>query len=461
MRKGRLWLLGAWLCGAGPLMAQAPPAADRAPPQAPAAPGAAPADTPADKPGAEAKPEGSKAEGQKADGSKADASKTEAPKVDTAKAPECVRPAWYWGRAEYLMWWVKDAPLPVPIVTAGDPNVGFDPNAVNTVNIAGAIGQPGTTVLLGGGDISSRMFSGLRLTLGGWADDERFLGVDVSGFALERRVSSFFASSDATGTPALYFPIFSGIAGAERAVPIADPLRQFSGSVSVESSLRLWGVESNGILTLYRAPCVEWTALAGSRYADLRERLFTYNTTRDLLFDNVTNLADIFDTRNQFYGSQIGSRLFLQADHYTLDVTGKLALGVTHQIVDVMGAIAQVGPNPLVPPGLGTFPGGLYAQPSNIGRRTANQFTILPSLEIKLGYAFDQRTRAFVGYDVMYWSRVVRPGNQIDRNVNLSQNAVLDPNGAGVLVGPAQPAPLFNRSDFWAQGVTFGVEFLF
>ena len=31
----------------------------------------------------------------------------------------------------------------------------------------------------------------------------------------------------------------------------------------------------------------------------------------------------------------------------------------------------------------------------------------------------------------------------------------------GALVGPSQPSPLFNRTDFWAQGVTFGLEFRF
>jgi hypothetical protein len=61
----------------------------------------------------------------------------------------------------------------------------------------------------------------------------------------------------------------------------------------------------------------------------------------------------------------------------------------------------------------------------------------------------------------MAWDRVVRPGDQIDRNVNLTQNAVLDPNGVGRLVGPAQPAPLFKRSDLWVQGLSLGVEVLY
>ena len=43
---------------------------------------------------------------------------------------------------------------------------------------------------------------------------------------------------------------------------------------------------------------------------------------------------------------------------------------------------------------------------------------------------------------------------QIDLAVNTSQ----PPLGGG-LVGPARPAFSFRDSDFWAQGVSFGVEF--
>jgi hypothetical protein len=58
----------------------------------------------------------------------------------------------------------------------------------------------------------------------------------------------------------------------------------------------------------------------------------------------------------------------------------------------------------------------------------------------------------------MYWNNVVRPGSQINNNINLSQSQSL---GTGSLSGPATPAPLFNRTDFWAQGLTLGLEFRF
>jgi hypothetical protein len=417
--------LGAWLLIAGQLFAQSPPTDN--PPEA------------------------------KADGdAKKPAEVSQEPAPASSEATADGLPAHRtWARVEYLMWWLKNAPLPVPLVTTGDPRVGFDPNFVNTVNTAGAIGQPGTRVLFGDHSIHSQGYSGMSLTLGGWVDPGEFFGVEGSGFVLERRTKRFAAGSDMAGNPPLYFPIFSAVAGAERGIPIADPLRGFSGDVLVNSTLQLWGAECNGVFTLLRNSALDVTLLAGFRYADLRESLQIYNTTTDLIFGNVTDLSDLFSTTNQFYGGQIGSRLAFQHDCWSVDVTGKVALGATYEVVDIQGAITQFGPKPITPPGLGTFPGGLYTQSSNIGKRTANTFSVLPSLQLKLGYDLNPRARLFAGYDLLYWTQVVRPGNQIDHDVNLSQNAVL---GTGRLVGPVQPTPLFNRSDFWAQGINVGLE---
>lgn len=440
MRKGRLWAFAIWFVGSWQLFAQ-PPANDPA--------------------GRDAPKTASADEKAAADKAKTtDAGKTtDAPKTgDAAKAPESYGPTRCWVRPEYIMWWVKNSPLPVPLVTTGDPNVGFDPNAINTVNIAGAIDQPGTRLFLGNQRFPLPAFSGMRLSVGGWLDCDDSYGVEASGFALGRHQSRFAFASDAAGNPPLYFPFFSEIAGAERALPIADPLRGFAGDVAVTQSLRLWGVDWNGLMTLFRYPNWELVFLSGGRYADLKERLLIQNTTTDLIFNNTEILNDSFVTRNQFIGSQFGTRLFVTWDHFTFDVITKIALGVTHGVVDITGDISQIGPNPLIPPGIGTFPGGIFTQPTNIGHRTSNHFSILPSLEVKLGYAFNPRTRFLIGYDLWAWDQLVRPGDQINRNVNLTQNAILDPNGAGQLVGSAQPAALFKRSDFWAQGVSVGVE---
>jgi hypothetical protein len=371
----------------------------------------------------------------------------------------------FWAQVDYILWRVKNGPLPVPIVTTGDPNVGFDPKFGNTVNTAGALDQPGTAILFGRSSIHLPLASGVRLTAGGWISEDQRLGIEGGGFVLQQLTNHLAVASNTTGSPALYFPIFSSIANAERAIPIADPLRLFSGDVSINSASQLWGAEGNLLFALYRHCEMDFSLLAGFRYANLRESLRIHNTTNDLLFGNTAVLNDSFQTSNEFYGGQLGSRFALRYDFLSLTLTSKIALGSIHQIVNIQGDITQIGPNPLVPPGLGTFPGGLYAQSSNIGRFNPNPFTgpfsILPSIELKLGFQVSDRIRAFAGYDFLYWNQLVRPGNLINHTVNLTQNAVLDPNGAGVLVGDAQPTPLFRRSDYWAQGVSLGVEIVY
>lgn len=352
-----------------------------------------------------------------------------------------------WARGEYLLWWVKDAPLPLPLVTTGNPNVGFP-----SVNSAGAIGQPGTQVLYGNSGANFGAFSGARLALGGWIDPSNLLGLEASGFLLATRSSTFSAGSNAAGSPPLYIPAYNVVAGAERALAVSDPLRGFSGDVSATSTLQLWGSELNGVFNVWRRPGLEVNLLGGFRYANLTENFDLNNTTNDLIFLNTDVLHDHFGTSNNFYGGQIGARVSAQLNRLSLDLTAKLALGVTHETVNIQGDITQFGPGAFSP---GTFPGGLFTQPTNIGQRSANEFSVLPAVELKIGYQLTQRLRATVGYDFMYWTDVVRPGNQIDRNINQSQSPIF---GGGTLVGQAAPLPFFNRSDFWAQGVSFGLE---
>jgi hypothetical protein len=358
-----------------------------------------------------------------------------------------------WTRAEYLLWWVTDSPVPIPLVTSGNPADA----------LPGALDQPGTRVLFGNSGVGYRGFSGLRITLGTWLDPEELFGIEGSGFLLERRSSRTYFTSNAVGSPVLAIPFFNQTPGTVREdrEPISNVAAKLAGNVLVASSLQLWGAEANAICCLWREPNLEWNALLGFRYLDLHERMQILKHKIALatppMPDTVFTTNDLFSTRNQFYGGQVGTRLSWQFGRCDLDLTAKVALGTTHQVVDIHGGSSQVGPA-AVPPNA-SFPGGLFAQPTNIGRNSSNQFSVIPAVEFRLGYHISERCRAFVGYDCLYWNSVVRPGNQIDRNINQTQSVVLG--GNGILNGPPVPVPLFNRSDFWAHGVNFGLEFRF
>jgi len=328
-----------------------------------------------------------------------------------------------------LAWWVKDTPLPVPIALVTD---------------AGGNSQ----TVIGNSNTAFGTFGGGRISLGAWFDQHNNYGFETSFFSLERRTNSQSVYSDGNGNPSIGLSYLSATPGqpGEYIQPLSSS-GTFDGGISVSSTLQLWGAEVNGEVCLLRAGGFEFTTLAGFRYVDLQENLYINSSSTDLTSGNFTVLNDQFSTRNQFYGGQLGARVNWQGNRFSLDATGKLALGSTHQVVNIQGNSYTATSD--------LFPGGFYTQPSNIGTYTGNAFSVIPSVELKFSYQSSPWWRVFVGYDFMYWNQVVRPGNQIDRNVNLTQIAVL---GNGALTGPASPGPLFNHSDFWAQGITLGLE---
>jgi Putative beta barrel porin-7 (BBP7) len=341
----------------------------------------------------------------------------------------------FWVRTDYLAYWVKNAPLPVSLVT-GDPNNPTQQLLDRSQNLG--------------------MFSGFRIAAGAWLDSDQAIGVEAGFFMTESRAKLFSASSDASGAPTLAFPFNNLTPGAvgDNLMPITAP-GQFAGDVNISSTLQFWGTEANGVFVLMREKDFTFSALAGVRYIDLEEKLnISTNSSTVIAPSTLLSQSDQFNTRNQFYGAQLGARVNWQSGPFGADLTAKLALGDSHESVDIQGYSTQTGPGGIN----GTFPGGFFAQPSNMGHFNSNQFAIIPSVELKAYVMLTTQLRAFVGYDFLYWNQVVRPGNQIDHNINLSQSAVF---GAGVLSGPASPSPVMSRSDFWAQGINFGLEFKF
>ena len=100
--------------------------------------------------------------------------------------------------------------------------------------------------------------------------------------------------------------------------------------------------------------------------------------------------------------------------------------------------------------------GGLLTQPTNIGRFSRDRFAVAPEAGVKLGFQVTDWMKFTVGYTFLYLSDVARPGNQIDRTVNTSQ--LPTQLGGGMLVGAPRPGFVFKGTDFWAQGLTLGLE---
>ena len=80
-------------------------------------------------------------------------------------------------------------------------------------------------------------------------------------------------------------------------------------------------------------------------------------------------------------------------------------------------------------------PSGVLAQGTNIGLVETNSVTVMPELGIKLGFFLNRRMKLSAGYNFIYWSKVARPGDQIDIDVNSSQIPPATLSGAAFPVG--------------------------
>lgn len=383
----------------------------------------------------------------------------------------------FYGGLEYLLWWVKDAPLSVPLVSSG-------PVSTTHHGLLGvpAIAASDSTVLYGaphypaqGGSDSQRFqgFSGMRLKLGYSFGAEHKYGVEASGFALQSQSAGYQAAGDSTGNPILGVPVYNtvtynvgnlSIRPGEDSLPFSLPDQPgrfrssgaLTGSVNIVNDLELWGTELVGTVSLYRKPSFELSGLVGVRYLSLSESLMMTTSIQGVSgpFTNQSGAAiDGFRTQNQFFGGLVGLRGAYSSGRMSAELSARVALGNSHQVQNIAGGFYSVN----FPPPSSSGTEGIFAQPANEGTTSTDRFSVVPDVQLKIAYAITPRLRATVGYDFLYYSSVQRPGDQINRNVPKGQTF----NQADPTVSTTSPSRITKTTDFFAHGFSFGMEFRF
>ncbi|MBY0526627.1 MAG: BBP7 family outer membrane beta-barrel protein [Gemmataceae bacterium] len=366
---------------------------------------------------------------------------------------------------EYLLWWIKSAPLGPPLLTGDRNNDPF-----SHIDTAGGLGDPNTVVLLGDSRSSYDAFSGVRLT-GGWAFSECW-ALELSAFLLQQRSKSITVGSDSQGNPFLFRPIFNTNTNNPNSGEFVAAQDNFAGTTTVSTTSQLWGMEANLANNWLRASNYTVDALVGLTYLQLEENLRIFGSSTIIppfgpvfgipfnggfltgVGDSVLT-AERFATRNQFYGFQAGIRGSACWGRLDVASTFKLALGATHESIDILGNTTGVSGASRT-----TVAGGILAVASNSGHFTRSEFAVLPQLNLQIGFLITSSIRAYVGYDLIYLSSVVRPGDQINLRVNDTQ-IPQSPNFGTPPSGPISPPPPFKSADFWAQGFDFGIELRF
>lgn len=373
-------------------------------------------------------------------------------------------PSHGWAQMDYLMWWQDGMHVP-PLLTTS-PNSPLTPQTN-----AGVLGLSTTSILLGNQNILTDRMNGGRIRFGWWFANCPNAGIELEYLGFN--TLHFDRTDRSTGNPILARPFFniapeSGFAREDSEL-IAYP-NVISGSMttSVFSTLDGAAVRFRRLLC-----CSSGCALShincgpvptqsridstlGWRFFQLNEGLSLREDLQSLVTSEPGSfiIQDNFRTRNQFNGVEMGVLWQGRRGYWSMDSIMRVSVGNMRQemIIDGSTVTTQNGIST-------TSNGGLLAQRTNSGTFVRETFAVAPELGATIGYQCTQHWRLTAGYTFLYLSNVLRPGDQIDGDVNPN----LLPPETVPFAGAERPRfdfeNNFRQSDYWAQGVNLGAEY--
>lgn len=349
-----------------------------------------------------------------------------------------------WASFEWLYWTTSGQSMPVLATTSppGTPR-----------GLAGVNGLPTTIPLFGGQNTNDDFRSGFRLNAGVWLNDQRTWGLEGDFFFLGQSRDGFTGST--LSNPILTRPFFNALTGVPDVEIVSFP-GAAAGGMSIDSTTSAIGGGVNLLRNLRCNPCGRLDLILGYRYFNVTDEV---TISEGLVLDPTASLratpalgfaiTDSFRTTNNFNGGVIGIAAERRRGILYGNIRASVALGGNTQTTEIDGSTVVVDRAGQVQ----SFPGGLYAQPSNIGRHSRTVFAVMPEIGIRGGVQLTPHVRAYAGYNFMYLSNAARAGDQIDTRVNPNQLPPRTLTG-----GPALPAFTGQSTDFWMQGVSVGLE---
>jgi hypothetical protein len=257
--------------------------------------------------------------------------------------PERIGGERFWFTGGYMLSFMRSEKFATPLVTTGST---LDAHAAG-------IGQPSTTVLIGGENADFGMLQGIRLGGGVYLGDGQCWSIEGSCFYIFPETLQFAASSDASGSPIIARPIFDTIRGFERAFVDALP-GLASGAATVNLRTQFEGGEANLGYHYRLGEQCRLDGLFGFRYLRLSDDLtiqdrltalrgsIRFNGAPINVGDTLTDY-DNFQARNQFYGLQIGGRALWECERLYASAFTKLGFGINDQQVNISGQTAASG----------------------------------------------------------------------------------------------------------------------
>jgi hypothetical protein len=314
--------------------------------------------------------------------------------------------------------------------------------------------------------------SGGRFTLGYWQVQDnvwihegiRDVGAETVFFFMGQRSVTF---RDTT-SPDIIRPFFDLNNRQESGFPVAVPGLS-TGGIQAHAQVNVWGAEVNlwkNVFYDYPGTSCTVNLMAGFRYLEMDDRLnvdsisvFNQNLAAFPPFvslaGNTVQVFDAFATHNHFYGAQVGvAGKWWPIDKLVFEAAFKVGIGSTQENLEVGGSQLRTLPN-----GTKVFsPAGLLALPSNIGNYNNSKFAQVPELSVKLSTPVTSNLTLSGGFSALYWSRLLRPGHQVERDLDITQIPNFPPGATATPTGLGQPSVPFKQSDLWLLGISVGAE---
>ena len=391
-----------------------------------------------------------------------------------------------WVRGEYLAWWADGMYIP-PLVVRGEVGDNETPSDPTDDFFNNAF------VVFGNQEVLDGVRSGGRVRVGYWLDDYGQTAIEGEYFGFGQISTRFVDGGDGT-SPIVGRPFIDATTGLNAVEDVSFPGIMGTVAVDIDSTFQSAGigirrnlccvsgntccgdpvtcgsqvggcgamgcgsgVSEGPCATLFGKGTRHTDVYFGFRWAQLQEGLAIQENLEVIApstdVGTTFQVNDIFNTNNNFFGGELGFIWDWEYRRWSLELLSKLGIGSTRQRVSINGYTIRTEPGE--DPETGS--GGLLALDSNIGDYERNELSVLPQIGVTLGYKLTQRLKLTGGYTFVYWSNVVRPGEQIDLEVNPGNLPFADPPDPDGL--PARPQFSFHQNDFWAHGLSAGLEY--
>jgi hypothetical protein len=317
---------------------------------------------------------------------------------------------------------------------------------------AGEIGDPNTSVLVGGDSILKDVTAGGRLTLGTWIDHSQSRSLVLRAWFAGEETFGFNRNQDQT--PVLVRPFLNvsdDQAAAQDTQIIAFP-NLATGNINVQASSEVFGGDISVRQLWYEKYGATVDVLYGYQYMRVAEDLRISSTSTSLDDDfapvgSVISIRDSFDTENDFHGGQFGFAGNYREGCWSFNSLAKVGFGQLRRRANLSGSTTTS-----IDAATAVDPNGLLVRSTNAGETTDHTFGWVPELDFSIGWHRYRNFDMKIGYHVIAMTDAVQTSNTIDPalRVNLS-----DPP-----TGQQRPSVGLSYDTYYIQGIHFGLQYV-